>query len=203
MEKNHWKAKADSPEYLDAKQRIVEAAIALIAEKSVSKLRFGELAKRVGVVRSTIYRYFDSKEELLTEVMTALMYQMTVDVAQYSLENHKTPSIASFTDGIFHTIKSLRSDPQYKVVMDPNNIHFFAQLAVERMPEKVAPMLLSFMNSGDAKNLQFRDDIKVEEVCAWLTLQIITYAQFGLLGNTDEEQKNFVNKMIVSVLIDG
>lgn len=201
MEKNNWKAKSDTPDYIEAKQRIVEIAIELIAEKSVSKLRFGELAKRVGVVRTTIYRYFDSKEDLLTEVMAALMVKMAVDVAQYSLETQQLPSKETFTDGIFQTIKRLRSDSHYKVVMDPDNVHFFAQLAVERMPEKMAPIISSFVNDENASDVRIREDLTIEQACAWLGLQIISYAQFGLLGQTDEEQKEFVRKMIVSVML--
>lgn len=201
MEKNNWKAKADSPEYLEAKQRIVEIAIELIAEKSVGKLRFGELAKRVGCVRTTIYRYFDSKEDLLTEVMTALMIQMATEVAQYSIESKHVPSKETFTDGIFQTIKRLRSDSRYRVVMDPDNIQFFSQLAVERMPEKIAPIIASFVTDDNAIDIRFRDDLTIEETCAWMALQIIAYAQFGLPGGSDLAEKEFVKKMIVEVML--
>ncbi|MCG8667827.1 MAG: TetR/AcrR family transcriptional regulator [Pseudomonadales bacterium] len=201
MEKNNWKAKAGTPDYLEAKQKIVDVAIELIAEKSVSKLRFEELAKRVGCVRTTIYRYFDSKEELLTEVMTALMYQMAVDVALYTVDNKQAPSKDTFTEGIFHTITRLRTDSRYRVVMDSDNIDFFAQLAVDRMPEKIAPILSSFINDDQATDMQLNNGLTIEEACAWLAIQIISYAQFGLLGKTEEEQKAFVNKMIVSVMI--
>ena len=59
---------------------MVEAAIALMADKGLSKFRFEELAEKVGCNRATIYRYFDSKQDLVTEVMMALMHQATSEI---------------------------------------------------------------------------------------------------------------------------
>jgi TetR/AcrR family fatty acid metabolism transcriptional regulator len=46
-------------------QRILEAAIAVIAEKGFFQARVAEIAERAGVADGTIYLYFKSKEEIL------------------------------------------------------------------------------------------------------------------------------------------
>src|SRR5690606_36956579 len=73
---NHRKAKADTPEYAEVKQHMVNAAIELIAKNGFSKFRFEELAEKIGYNRATLYRYFDSKEDLMTEVMMTLMHEI-------------------------------------------------------------------------------------------------------------------------------
>lgn len=199
MDKNSWKAKAGSPEYQEAKQKIVREAIAIIGEKGMAKIRFDELAKRVGCVRTTLYRYFDSKDELLTEVITALMHEMTVDILHYTSAK-KILSKTSFAEGVYQAICKLQTDKHYQVVMDADNIKFFTQLAREKVPERMVPIISSYLSKADQEKMVAKG-LSIEEACSWLTLQIITYAQFGLPGNSEKAQKNYVKKMIVSILI--
>ena len=199
VDKNYWKAKAGSAEYEEAKQKFIDLAIEIVAEKGVNKFRFDELAKRAGCVRTTIYRYFDSKDELLSEVVTALMYHMAIDIVEY-MSAKRRPSKASLGEGIYQTIKRLQTDSRYKVVMDADNIRFFTEMSVEKMPEKMGPILSIYMSEENGKSL-LRNDLTIEEACSWMALQIITFAQFGLPGKTEKQQKEYVMKMIVSVLI--
>ena len=83
------KAKPGTPQYEAVKRHIIATAIDLMAEKGFSKLRFEELAERVGCVRTTIYRYFDSKQELLREVMLALMHEIAEDIIQQTADTKR------------------------------------------------------------------------------------------------------------------
>jgi AcrR family transcriptional regulator len=60
---NHRDAEADS-----TSDRILDAARELILERHPSALTVAEIARRAGVSERTIYRYFPTKQELLTEV---------------------------------------------------------------------------------------------------------------------------------------
>lgn len=199
MDKQNWKAKAGSPEYQEAKDKIVREAITIIGEKGFAKFRFDELAKRVGCVRTTLYRYFDSKDELLTEVITALMYQMTIDIIRYTATK-KMLSKSSFAEGVYQAIRQLQTAKHYKVVMDADNIMLFSRLAREKVPERMVPILTNYLSEDDRKKMVSKG-LTIEESCAWLTTQIIAYAQFGLPGDNEKAQKNYVKKMIVSILI--
>ena len=50
-------------------QRILEAARAVFCERGYSDAAMSEIAARVDVVEGTIYKYFDSKRELLIKVL--------------------------------------------------------------------------------------------------------------------------------------
>jgi AcrR family transcriptional regulator len=52
----------------DLQQALIEAAIALIAEKDVSSLSLREVARRVGVSHAAPYRHFADKDALLAAV---------------------------------------------------------------------------------------------------------------------------------------
>ncbi len=48
---------------------IMQAAMAEFAEKGFAETKLSDVAKRAGVVKGTIYRYFENKEDLFKEVV--------------------------------------------------------------------------------------------------------------------------------------
>ncbi|HWQ65849.1 MAG TPA: TetR/AcrR family transcriptional regulator [Methanospirillum sp.] len=58
------------PEYKEeAKRRIIEAAIDVIAERGCDQMTFEHVAKKIGVSKGAVYWYFKSKEELVTAAL--------------------------------------------------------------------------------------------------------------------------------------
>ncbi|MEZ7004350.1 TetR/AcrR family transcriptional regulator [Streptomyces sp. AD55] len=50
--------------------RLVDAAEAIVAEKGIEALTAGEVAARAGIARNSIYRYFDSIDDLIELIVT-------------------------------------------------------------------------------------------------------------------------------------
>src|SRR5215470_6022053 len=50
-------------------KQILDAALAVFAERGLSAARLEDIAKRAGVSKGTIYLYFANKEELFREVV--------------------------------------------------------------------------------------------------------------------------------------
>lgn len=48
---------------------IIEAALDIFAESGFAAAKLGDVAKRAGVVKGTLYRYFDTKEDLFRAVV--------------------------------------------------------------------------------------------------------------------------------------
>jgi AcrR family transcriptional regulator len=58
------------PEYKeDAKHRIIEAAMDVIAERGCDRMTIDDVAKKLGVTKGAVYWYFKSKEELVAAVL--------------------------------------------------------------------------------------------------------------------------------------
>jgi AcrR family transcriptional regulator len=61
------------PEYReDAKRRIIEAAMDVIAERGSDRMRIDDVAQKLGVTKGAVYWYFKSKEELVGAVLTRI-----------------------------------------------------------------------------------------------------------------------------------
>jgi AcrR family transcriptional regulator len=61
---------------------ILSAAVAVFVEKGYESTAVSEIAARIGVVEGTIYKYFDSKRELLLRVLEHWYEQMFGDYAK-------------------------------------------------------------------------------------------------------------------------
>lgn len=195
---NQRKAKAGTPEYTEVKQNMVDAAIELIAKNGFSKFRFEELAEKIGYNRATLYRYFDSKEDLMTEVMMTLMHEITNDIIRKTASKQVTRK--NFTDELYEIITALRHDRRYKVVMDAQNVERFAQLTHDYFSVITTDMLEKFMMDNPAGRV-LKPGITIPDAVHWLMHQIISYGFLGLKGDTEKQQKAYLEKMVVSVII--
>ena len=54
------------------RQTILDTATAMLAEMPVSELSLNELSRRVGLAKSNVLRYFDSREAVLLELLDSL-----------------------------------------------------------------------------------------------------------------------------------
>jgi len=197
---NQRKAKTGTPAYAEARRRIVDAAIELMAERGFGRFRFEMLADHVGCSRATVYRYFDGKQELMTEVMLTLMHEITEDVLSKTAGARKVTR-ARFSEALHGIILDLRRDRRYAIVMDTRNVETFARLSHERFSAITTAMLEKFMTDGPSGRV-LKQGLHVPEVVHWLMHQIVSYGFFGLHGETDRQQRDYLNKMVASVILE-
>lgn len=62
--------------------QLMEAAVEIFAQKGYANTRMDEIAKRVGIGKSTVYEYFASKEALFTACGGNLMIDMVAKVEE-------------------------------------------------------------------------------------------------------------------------
>lgn len=197
---NQRKAKTGTTAYAEARQRIVDAAIELMAKRGFGSFRFEMLADHVGCSRATVYRYFDSKQELMTEVMLTLMHEITEDVLSKTAGARKV-NRASFSEALHGIILDLRRNRRYAIVMDPRNVQTLARLSQERFSAITTAMLEKFMTDGPSGRV-LKEGLRVPEVVQWLMHQIISYGFFGLPGATDRQQRDYLKKMVAAVILE-
>lgn len=197
---NIRKAKPENPEYDQIKQHMVDEAIELMAQNGFDKFRFDQLAKRVGRNRTTIYRYFDSKQELITAVMKTLMVEITENIIE-DTAGTKVTTPESITENLFKVINAIRTQDRYRIIMDARNVEQFAELAKENLSGITAIMLSKFMVDSEAGRL-LRTDIDMDEAVHWIFHQIISYGFLGIKGESKKEQKQYLNRMVAPVLFN-
>lgn len=200
MNKNNttnWKAKPYSADYDEMRINIVNAAWDLIGEHGATSLRLDEVAKKAGCARSSIYRYFDSKKELIVAVLIKWLFDARAEL-QPILDNIEDP-VERLIEGIYIPMQAIRSTPYFH---DPknNNNFMMASLALETVPEIMSALFDPFFEEAKQQGL-LRKNVSSEEAARWVLLIIIAMGVFGSGGMQSEEEKDYLKKMIIPSLL--
>ncbi len=102
------------PEYKeDAKRRIVEAAMDVIAERGCDNMTIDDVAKKLGVTKGAVYWYFKSKEELIA----AVLKKFQSDIEKTSFDSFYNKPIENAFTAIFDRF-SLSDDRQRAIFFE-------------------------------------------------------------------------------------
>ena len=104
----------------EASERILRAAVQQIEDFGVRRFTVDDLARRVGLSRVTIYRYFPRKEALIEEVLLSELRRFLVDVdaVMTEFDTLEDRSVEGFVFGLTflreHTLlqRLLRTEPE-------------------------------------------------------------------------------------------
>src|SRR5262245_43137526 len=73
--------RARSEEQREVRRRaILDTAAAMLTEMPVAKVSLNELSRRVGLAKSNVLRYFESREEVLLELLDVEVQQWLADL---------------------------------------------------------------------------------------------------------------------------
>nr|WP_321352999.1 TetR/AcrR family transcriptional regulator [uncultured Methanoregula sp.] len=102
------------PEYKeDAKRRIIEAAMDVIAERGCDQMTIDDVAKKLGVTKGAVYWYFKSKEELVA----AVLKKFQTDIEKTTFESFYNRPIEEVFSQIFERF-SLTDDRQRAIFFE-------------------------------------------------------------------------------------
>ena len=74
--------RARSEEHREIRRRsILDTATAMLADMPVSEITLNELSRRVGLAKSAIVRYFESREAVLLDVLDAALHQWVIEIS--------------------------------------------------------------------------------------------------------------------------
>lgn len=89
-------ARTQAPEYDERKQAIVETAAALFARDGFNGASVADIAKRGKISKSLIYHYYQSKEDILYDVMISHVREL--EAAAEEISGDETPAETKLRD---------------------------------------------------------------------------------------------------------
>lgn len=184
----------------EARRRLLEAAARCIARRGNTQFRMAEVADEAGVVRSTVYRYFATRDELL---LGLLLVRTDTALAAFvrSLED---PHDAA------RTIPDLILGPIARVEGNPLNEALFAtestavasavQAGVEPVVDVLmrhfGPLLQAWQADG-----QLRADLDLREAVHWLNATSHFLLAPPWRQRTAAAKARFVEQYVVRALL--
>jgi AcrR family transcriptional regulator len=136
------------PEYKeDAKRRIIEAAMDVIAERGCDNMTFDDVAKKLGVSKGAIYWYFKRKEDLIAAVLD----KFRTDIERTTFESYYNRPI----DELFSTIFD-----RFALTDDRQRAIFFEMFALAARDSEIRHATREYYNGLVAT---FEEAIKKEK----------------------------------------
>lgn len=151
----------------EARRRLMEAAGRCIAERGSIDIRMAAVADAAGVVRSTLYRYFQTRNELIIGLMVSRV-GAALDAAVRSLRYPKNAS-RSIPELILHPLDLVAGNPLNEALFSPDSGPVVSALWLQSEPlidslyEAYGPLLEGWQADG-----QLWGDLDVRETLRWM-----------------------------------
>lgn len=203
MEASRWwggdRALLDEDE---GRQRLLEAAGRCIERRGNIQIRMAEVGREAGVVRSTVYRYFPSRDDLLL----ALILHRADTLVGLLVEHLPNPTDAANTipDMVILPVEAVDADPLYRAMFDPESadltpvLETGADAVAEVIERHVGPLFESWQASG-----QVHADLDRREVLQWIQ----SVSRFLLTplwrARSAQDKRRFVDQFVVRALVIG
>jgi AcrR family transcriptional regulator len=177
----------------------VDAAESVIRDQGVAALRLDSVAEQVGLHRSSLYRYVDSKEALVT----AVAVQATLRIGGQVIERIGADASPEelLVEGITEALAAIAADPVHQSLMAPAASAAMSRIAGTALSEGILP-LVEPMFAAAAERGVLRDGVTPELAVRWL--QVVSSGLIrspNVVGGPDE-LRTLLHQMLVPSLID-
>ncbi|WFD10438.1 TetR/AcrR family transcriptional regulator [Tepidibacter hydrothermalis] len=178
----------------DKKQQVFETALEMILENGVQSASMGKISKASGVAVGTIYHYFSSKEELITELYR--MNKLNFISSFQQIERGKTPR-ETFQLCMKAYIKYGMEYPKefefinrfYKSPLIDENV----TNEIEELMFKQNPLISEFFSNNDILK-----DVKTELIFMFISgalTHTVRECLNGQISMNDEDWDNFIDML--------
>src|SRR4030081_1807866 len=140
-------------------KQILDAALAVFAERGLAAARLDDIARRAGLSKGTIYLYFPTKEELFRAVIRNSVITF-IERGEARLEELGDPlqALAAWMEGFWSYLRSPVFPAMHRLVNSeyhtfPDLAAFYAKEVVERAHRLVCGTLERAMQRGQLRSM--------------------------------------------------
>ena len=194
----HWKAKSHRAEYDVMRERLLNAAWDYACEKGVRRLTLNAVATQADCARSSVYRYFDNKEQLLGALLQERIYRFGQEM-EGELQRFEDPR-EQLVRGLFIAVTAFRTSPAmelFRTLLGDGEQHL-PDILLNYIP-RIAPDILSigpFYTQARADGL-LREDVSDEEVLRWMVTIGLALAQQSASTDDADAELAYLRKMLL------
>ena len=164
-----------------------------------SALRQGAVAERAGLARSSVYRYFDSKEDLVI----AAVVQSTLRLGEHI--HHQIGIDADpeefLVRGIVDTLAAMAADPLHQALATPGTSRAMTRLMNNTLREGVRPLVEPAFAAAARRGV-LRDGVSADDAVRWLQVVALGLMQCPNVVTDRDDLEHMLRLMLVPALID-
>ena len=184
----------------EAAQLLLDAAGRCIERRGSTRISMADVAEEAGVTRSTLYRYFPNRIELVT----ALLLSRAEGFVAASAAALSAPdnAAASLTSIILHPIERARTSALSVALFAPESggiamsVEMESDAVFEIAMRHYGPMLTLWQKSG-----QLHEDLEIETIIRWITALALVLLSSPWRELSPAERRTFVDKYVARALL--
>jgi AcrR family transcriptional regulator len=194
-----WKARPEGPEYAAMRRRLVDAAERIVRDQGAAALRLDSVGELVGLHRSSVYRYFDSKEELLTAVVVQATLRVGREVIQAIGVSARPERFLA--EGLALAMARIANEPVHRSLMAPSTSEAMTRVGSRALAEGLRPLVEPLFLAA-AEQGALRPGVSTEDALRWLLI-----VATGLFRAPDvvadvDELTSLLERLLVPALLD-
>jgi AcrR family transcriptional regulator len=184
----------------EARRRLLEAASRCIVRRGSASIRMAEVAQEAGVARSTVYRYFSSREDLIIG-----LFLTRVDAAlEKVVLRLKDPGDAArcIPDLVLGPNSFIEGSPVNEALFSPGSTGMMVMLELDSRPLSDAsyrhfgPLFERWRADG-----QLHPDLDLRDTVSWLGTVSLMLLTPPWRERSDAAKREFLDKYLVRALV--
>jgi len=184
----------------EARRRLLDAASNCIVRRGNTQIRMAEVADEAGVVRSTVYRYFSSRDELLLALLL-----LRIDHALEALVGSLTDpddAVRSIPELMMGPVGSIPGNPLNEALMSSESTALTT--ALEIGSEQIVDVILRhygrLFERWQASG-QLHGDLDRRETARWLHAAALFLVAPAWRHRPAADKKRFVEQYLIRALV--
>ena len=189
----------DGAEQARRRRQVVDAAEAIVRDRGVGALRLDDVADAVGMHRSSVYRYVDSKEALVT----AVVVQATLRLGRTVIERlgpDATPR-RFLGEGLAIALAEMANDPVHRSLMAPSASAWIARVGATALTEGMRPLVEPVFADAAARGT-LRAGVSADDAIRWLQIVAMGLVRTPDIAPDPDDLIRLLNLMLVPALLD-
>ncbi|MEM6108656.1 TetR/AcrR family transcriptional regulator [Mycobacterium sp. 050272] len=184
----------------EARRRLLDAAGRCIVRRGNAQIRMAELADEAGVSRSTVYRYFPNRDEVLLGLMLA-----RVDTALGELVGslrHPDDPVRSLPEMVLARVESVAGNPLNEALFAaestavPAALQLGSEPMIELMLAHYGPLLQRWKDAGNLYT-----DLDPRSIVQWLSATTLFLLSPAWRLRPVADKREFVEQFLVRALV--
>jgi TetR/AcrR family transcriptional regulator len=184
----------------EARRRLLDAAGRCIVRRGNAQIRMAEVADEAGVSRSTVYRYFPNRDEVLLHLMLARVDDALGELVR-SLRHPDDP-VRSLPEMVLARVESVQGNPLNEALFAaestavPTALEIGAQPVVEVLLRHYRPLLQRWQDAG-----RLYPDLDHRSVVQWLNATTLFLLAPSWQHRSLADKREFVEQFLVRALV--
>ncbi|GAA2857262.1 hypothetical protein GCM10010472_13260 [Pseudonocardia halophobica] len=189
---------AGGPE--QARRRLVAAAEECFLAYGVQRTTMDDIAKRAGVSRPTVYRYFADRDALIVEVVSRRSRAFSGHAREYI--DSRTTFADKLVDGLAFLIDGGRKDPILRALLRPENLGAASGIltstnVAENLTYEIWEPILSAAQAAG----EMRPDVDLHEFCALMAdLELMMVSREDLFDPDGPTARDLIGDFLLPAL---